>query len=728
MVVLLAAMALAPAGVSAGWNQFGGDPARSGVAELPEAPLDVVSTFQLFEQGLIPGDALGLVDTPYGLTGLVVRPSNVTADVDASSQCTLFRLTDPLRGETETLETLPCENGGNMLGYDAVRDLLFLSIEGPFPDDLLRAIHAANGTQAWLMGPTLDAPATPGAQGQGEWWLNDLVIVEDEGLLYAAFGSDTGRHSIEAIDLGTQESIWNAHVPASGASNLDGITLVPDFGPSFFPANGMVSVTRTTTGIAVILEAFVPTRALLVSWFDLTGERIGTWDPATVFTDDSAEDRVSRSTGSGGQRATASANMAVASVGEQLVYIDPTSPGVQLVDLPVQGGTGGINWPAPLWVGEKAFVPTQLDAFIHDPDRGEFKQWGGFPGSSIGGAVGTPDGDVLVMIDVCCGSGTPDPLVRIDLEQARTVHALPVADLGDGRENIQLTPLSNPPGLLAWHDQTGRAALLAVADERLRPAMSLSTTYPAVGEPVRLEATAPDAQALQVGWGDGRRVQVAPGEATETTFDEEGLRTLRVTAVYEDGTTATAETVLHVGGTPPQDLNALQTAFARENQDLTFGVLGLLVALIGGLIAIGRRRRKRGILQTELDAIEQAYAMTREDPRACTEALAERRVHCRGLLLDGRLDEGQYAILEKRIEELSGKVRLGILDERFDYLPLGMVRRLEQMLADGQVSVWEREHFEQVLSQDGFLTEAQKGEVRALVDAWFSDDAGVAEA
>ena len=714
-----------PTVADAAWNQWGGDPGRSRVAQLPEAPLDVLATFQLLEAGSIPPVSAGLVDTPYGLTGLAVTPATDQGGLQATSQCNLFRLTDPVAGVRETLATLPCENGGKMLGYDPVRDLLFLSIEEVLPDEMLRVMDAANGTQVWSTGPTLDVPATPGAQDEGEWWLNDLIIMGEEGLIYAGFSSKQGRHSIEAIDLATRTSLWQAHLPVQTAfqETLDRLPdAPPERDPAHFPTSEMLTLTRTTTGIVAIGEGPESIGGSVVAWFGLDGERIGVWDTQTMG---EPGERAERTFGQGAWQASANANRAVATVGEQLVYIDPVSPNPGRVDLPRQGESGNIEWPSPLWVGDRVFVPTRHEAFIHDPDRGEFSHWPGFQRAAIHGMIGSPGGEVLAMADIYGGTGAPDVLVVIDLEQARTVHAIPVADLGDGRDLLRLTPLSDPPGVLAWHPLTGRAAFLGEADAALQPGISLNTTYPAIGEPLDLQALAPGAEAVFVGWGDGRRARIEPGQTTSNTFHEPGLRTLRVTAVFEDGTTATSEQTLHVGGTPSQDLNLLQQAFARENQDLTFGVLGIVVALAGGLIAVGRRRRQRGILQRELDAIEQAYSMTREDPRACTETVNERRVHCRGLLLDGKIDEGQYAILEKRIEELSGKVRLGILDERFDYLPLGMVRRLEQMLSDGQVSAWEREHFEQVLSQDMFLTEDQKGEVRELVEAWFGQDAGV---
>lgn len=102
----------------------------------------------------------------------------------------------------------------------------------------------------------------------------------------------------------------------------------------------------------------------------------------------------------------------------------------------------------------------------------------------------------------------------------------------------------------------------------------------------------------------------------------------------------------------------------------------------------------------------------------------ERKAHCRGLLMDGKLDEAQFAVLESRVSELARDLRVSALDDRFDFLPYGLVKSLRDMLADGRVSAWERKHVVRALDEDDVLTKAQKKKVRDLVDGWFRRDAG----
>ena len=61
-------------------------------------------------------------------------------------------------------------------------------------------------------------------------------------------------------------------------------------------------------------------------------------------------------------------------------------------------------------------------------------------------------------------------------------------------------------------------------------------------------------------------------------------------------------------------------------------------------------------------------------------------------LAQRKLDHGQYLVLTERIDDLQRGHRMSIVDERLSFLPHGMVKRLEAMLADAQVTGWERHH------------------------------------
>jgi hypothetical protein len=67
-----------------------------------------------------------------------------------------------------------------------------------------------------------------------------------------------------------------------------------------------------------------------------------------------------------------------------------------------------------------------------------------------------------------------------------------------------------------------------------------------------------------------------------------------------------------------------------------------------------------------------------------------------------------------------------MLESRFQFLPYGFVMSLREMLADGAISVWEREHILRAIDADRSMTAAQKKKVRGLVEEWADQDEGVA--
>jgi hypothetical protein len=293
---------------------------------------------------------------------------------------------------------------------------------------------------------------------------------------------------------------------------------------------------------------------------------------------------------------------------------------------------------------------------------------------------------------------------------------------------------------LAVSDLRGHLVVLGDADPALRPALRVDGAYPPAGGPVHLVVEPPAgrvATRVLVRWGDGALGETTPGAASGVgaagfTFRHAFGTPIRhevlATAVYEDGLTGTATAVIDVGGTPPPDLNVIQQAFAPENQNFTFGILGVLLAVLGGLYAVVLRHRGRLSLRGLLEELEAVYVAHKANPAACQDRLAAERARFRGLLLAGRLDEGQLGVLERRIDELAGKARLAGVDEELSFLPHGMVMALRDMLADGRVSSWERSRFLDSLAATPGLTEAQRAKAASVLETWYGRDRAEASA
>ncbi|HLE96526.1 MAG TPA: PQQ-binding-like beta-propeller repeat protein [Candidatus Thermoplasmatota archaeon] len=282
-------------------------------------------------------------------------------------------------------------------------------------------------------------------------------------------------------------------------------------------------------------------------------------------------------------------------------------------------------------------------------------------------------------------------------------------------------------GTLVAVTRSGNLTVLGASAASIRVAATVSDVHPAPGEPTRVDLadTGPGAlgpaTSFLADWGDGTVSEWQESPVLAHAYAEPGDVTARLQARNDAGQTASEFVTFHVGAEPP---NLVSVAFSPENQERTFFLLGLALTGAGALFGVTRVGAKRRRLARELAAIDKVHAATRHDPPACDKALAERKAHARGLLVDAKIDEAQFALLERRIDELARDLRLAALDERFQFLPLGMVRQLHEMLADGRVTEWEREHFETALERERTMSDEQKANVRALVEEWFARDAG----
>ncbi len=287
------------------------------------------------------------------------------------------------------------------------------------------------------------------------------------------------------------------------------------------------------------------------------------------------------------------------------------------------------------------------------------------------------------------------------------------------------------PGVIVVAAKDGMVNVVGQTQASIGPPKVPAERYPAEGEDVSVTLSDTDPGAFgnatryRVDWGDG----TASGWQTSPVFShayENGTGTVeaRLQVANDANQTSSTFVTMHVGQGAPTEPNVIETAFQKENQDLTFGVLGLLVAFTGGAIGVGRRYRKRSLLQDELEAMEHGVEELQDRPSECEAFLDTRKARARSLAIDGKLEEQQVTVLESRAEELRGSLRLEALQEEFAFLPHGLVTKARQMVTDGDVSALEREAFLAALEEDEMLTEAQRATVRERIERWYARDGG----
>ncbi|MGQ0535568.1 MAG: PKD domain-containing protein, partial [Methanobacteriota archaeon] len=256
---------------------------------------------------------------------------------------------------------------------------------------------------------------------------------------------------------------------------------------------------------------------------------------------------------------------------------------------------------------------------------------------------------------------------------------------------------------------------------------TVSDAFPGPGAPVTVDLSRSrpglfgPGTRYRVEWGDGTVSDWQADPRFQHAYNVTGDHIARLQVGNDAGQTASTLVTFHVGGTAS---TLLSTAFDADHQNTTFFVLGLVMTGVVGVVGVARVQRRRRILQRELAAIDVVYEKNESNAPACEAALAERRTHVGALLAGGRLDESQYAALTRRIDDLARALRIKVLDDRFDFLPLGMVKTLQGILEDGHITRWEHEHFLWALERDRLLSTEQKQTVRGLIDSWFERDSG----
>ncbi len=228
---------------------------------------------------------------------------------------------------------------------------------------------------------------------------------------------------------------------------------------------------------------------------------------------------------------------------------------------------------------------------------------------------------------------------------------------------------------------------------------------------------------FRVDWGDGLVTYWTAAKVLEHAYDTAQDFTVTVHARNAQGQQATQTIVLHPGQPAPNNPTFLEARFSPEHQESTFFVLGLLITLTAAGFATIRLGRRRARLRRELQHVDTIASQHGGNPLSLHRAMADRREYAKTLLVAGRLDESQFAVLERHIDQRAAGGRLESLEQDFPFLPMSLAATLHRILDDGRVTKWERATFMEALASDDLLTAAQKRLVASRIEAWFDEDA-----
>lgn len=296
--------------------------------------------------------------------------------------------------------------------------------------------------------------------------------------------------------------------------------------------------------------------------------------------------------------------------------------------------------------------------------------------------------------------------------------------LPQGTPGNRTFDFSSAEGLVAVLRLDGDLIVFGTSGASIRIDPKVAKTAVAPGALVRIDMANTGAGSqgaatrFRVDWGDGNVTDWQSDPAFAHAYTSEASFVAVAYARNDANQSSSREIRFDVG---PQ-LTPLQRAFSRENQDTTFFVLGLALTLVGAFFGYLRFVRRQSRLRRELRRVEQLYVATRERPPECDNAMRESKARARSLLLENKLGEAHFTALSHRIEELQGQVRLETLEGRFPFLPVGLLRSLQRILSDGNVTRGELDRFVRLLDTEPHLTKPEQKEVRTWLEDWFRRD------
>lgn len=278
-------------------------------------------------------------------------------------------------------------------------------------------------------------------------------------------------------------------------------------------------------------------------------------------------------------------------------------------------------------------------------------------------------------------------------------------------------------GGVAIVDSRGSYARLGAAPADDRATLTLSEAYPARGEPIEIRLSSGSGEdapprEIQVLWGDDTRRVYAPGDDMIHRYPDQGDHEIVAMVMYDDNTTRSAMATVHVGGTPPRDLTPLQKVFEPENADALWGVIGVLIAVFAGLMAIARSRVRKNRLEYRLAEIERIKKRGEYDTIGAIRDLDTHRKGLRNELRRGRLDDIQYAVLETEIQRSLRLFYHRLLTPFEDHMSNRFRERLAGSLEDGTLHPPEAARLLEDLAGERRLSRTEKDQLRQLFRDW----------
>lgn len=735
--LLLTILLLAPAGADQHalrpfWGQLGGGPHHANVAEAV-GELDVQASFRTIEEGetLSEAYAAAVIETQHGLATLAI---------DATSRTCTLVMTPLETLVPRRLAPVPCAHPGEssegsvVVGYDAPRDRVLVCLAADLDDPVFAALDASTGQVEWSVTPRDLGATVPGSGafgtalgrgvgGAGWWYCNNPGIDTARDLVVIPLAA-IQTNTIGTVRLSEGTVLWTARLPAG--------TLGDDRVPFLAPASENLSrVAPGELGASAFLATLTETGIVIAgrwdqsgathmgaAWYDLEGNPVGhRLEPVRPQTDDPTQ-VVNSATSF-----VAHAALAAGILYGQLLVIDPLqpTPTAQSVDTPLTDFSTTFEMAYSLALYDSILIvpfPTYVAAYDLNSAE-QIWNWRDAAGSRPADVLVLPPDEVLILGAIESNPKQP-AFFRHSLKEDTLLQATPLPDaVVQGAPpfsdpyTARFTPLRD--GRIVLIDHAGNATLLGPATAPA-PVLRLGDATPAPGVPMQVEVEGiPADAALVFGWGDGTVERIDEVGSAQHSYLEKRERTLRVTAVYPDGRTATATARIDVGGT---ELTALQQAFAPGYQEYTLFLLGLAITLLGALFAVLSRRRRHSRIAEDLAILDRIRRQAASDTVRAVEELGAFRARIADDLARGRIDDAQFSTLELAATRLLHLLRQRLLGSLAGRVSVRLEQALDLALQDGRVEASEEATLRALISGESQLATSEREVLERLVATW----------
>lgn len=717
LAALLVVALLTPSALA--WNEAHGDMTRNGVAFVPAGPLDVVAKGSLAARG----EALGMTRG----AGVVPVGDETAFALQKGTDCRLVFRASFVGNASRSVPLGAC-NRPIAMAYDYANDDVLVAFNAGSSGEGVVAV-APDGARRWSFAPGAQLPNANPAAG----WVvpslafdaarNEVVLLARGVAVAGANGPVDEDNRVVVLNATSGAPKWSRAVTSTeSAPFVGGVSSIAPAAPGLeastltLSPDGIFVVGWKQAQCAACATSAFGTEAFL-AWYSRGGDARGFQPAGSLSTSDASDPTraAEARTPVGSEYAVARGSNVALALGGSVVVVNPADSapvGRAPIQAPEASDSSDFTH-ASVWTERVIVLGLRHSLAAFDP-------------VTLAGRWGQSEGPQWELVDVLVDSqGLIDSLY----ERAATHETLLVRATPDNALVGKLPlPLDAPAydafltptkeGLLLVN-RTGGFVLLGHAEDARLPNVAASDAYPAPGTIVRLEVTTSAPADVAVSWGDGSYEQVRSIQATKVvlthTFVDRGLRQALVSASYVDGTTATRALALDVGGTPPPDLTPLQEAFAPENQNLTFGVLGIFVTLLGGLVTLGRARRRTTRIERELGRLDVLTELAQRQPRDAARAVRDYRDRIRRMLGHGDLDEPQYHVLETRSARLLTALEARLVAPLEGKLSPAFRRRLAAAFDDATLHEAERDALVAALAAEA-LADSEKDHLRGILE------------